>query len=97
MADEEKDKEPQAEEATAAEKPATPAPEATGTEAAEVSESVETPAAAATEAAAAVATDAPAEESRTGPSPKFVTTASIPTRDRIATPFQRPSPWWAIS
>jgi len=28
-------------------------------------------------------------------SPKFVTTSSIPLRLAMATPFQRPSPWWA--
>ena len=35
---------------------------------------------------------------RTGPSPKFVTTGpSMGCRDAIATPFQRPSPWWSNS
>jgi hypothetical protein len=43
------------------------------------------------------ATDDPALLSRTGPSPKFVTMSSIPTRLAIATPFQRPSPWCASS
>jgi hypothetical protein len=42
-------------------------------------------------------TAAPALESRTGPSPKFVTTSLIDVRDAIATPFQRPSPWCASS
>jgi hypothetical protein len=38
----------------------------------------------------------PAPLSRTGPSPKFVTTSltASPSRLAIATPFQRPSPWW---
>ena len=43
------------------------------------------------------APSAPGPELRTGPSPKFVTTSSNPTRLAIATPFQRPSPWWSRS
>ena len=35
--------------------------------------------------------------SRTGPSPKLVTTSAIPTLLAMATPFHRPSPWWASS
>ena len=30
-------------------------------------------------------------------SPKFVTTPSSPQRLAMATPFHRPSPWWASS
>ncbi len=39
----------------------------------------------------------PGPLSRTGPSPKFVTTSSTtrPRRVAMATPFQRPSPWWS--
>ena len=38
----------------------------------------------------------PGPESRTGPSPKFVTMSEMarPLRAAMATPFQRPSPWW---
>src|SRR5450759_4308516 len=43
------------------------------------------------------AADSGPGERRTGPSPKLETTSSIPTRLAMATPFQRPSPWWASS
>jgi len=45
--------------------------------------------------AAGSSSGASVTEGRSGPSPKFVTTASTPTREAMPTPFQRPSPWWA--
>ena len=43
------------------------------------------------------ATVAPDRLSRTGPSPKLVIGSLMPTRLAMATPFQRPSPWWSRS
>jgi hypothetical protein len=38
----------------------------------------------------------PSSVQPSGEGPRPAVTASMPTRDAIATPFQRPRPWWTI-